>query len=396
MKQKVVIIGKGYNNRLALLRSLGEYGYEISIIALERKKKPIDSYSKYVTNCYLCPKLTEEALISVLMTNCVDEKQKVILIPSEDFSVYVLDKNYNKLEQYFIFPNINGKQGAIGSWMDKEKQKKLARTLGLNVAESTSIRIVDGKYDIPSTIKYPCFTKPQSFVLNSKDSLHRCDSEKELKKVLSSICKVHKDIVVMVEKYMPIENEFAVVGFSNNKDVIIPGVIEIISISLGIANKGRIVPIGNYKELVEKIIRVILEIGFVGIFDVDFYLSGGKYYFGEVNFRYGGSGFAFCKRGINYSLMLVKTLLRDTLDDIKKEINSSSTFANDQRCLVDWYCGNITSSEFWQIINDSDIVNIIDDNDPVPYELFKKYYEKMKIKRIIRKLIMIVFNFTRT
>ena len=388
MKQKVVIIGKGYNNRLALLRSLGEYGYEISIIALERKKKPIDSYSKYVTNCYLCPNQTEEDLMSVLMTNCVDEKQKVILIPTEDFSVYVLDKNSDKLDKYFMFPNINGKQGAVVSWMDKEKQKNLAKTIGLNVAQSNSIRISNRKYDLPSAIKYPCFIKAQSFVLNSKDLMHQCGNEKELKNNLHSICKTHKDIVLMIEEYKQIEKEFAVVGFSNNKEVIIPGVIEILSISLGIANTGRIVPIGDYKEIIDKIKLFIQEIGFVGIFDVDFYLSDGKYFFGEINFRYGGSGFAFCKRGINYPLMLVKTLLGDTLDDLKKDINSSYTFANDQRCLVDWYCGNITATEFWQIINDSDIVNILDDNDPVPYRLFKKSIEKLKIRRVVRKIVM--------
>ena len=388
MKQKVVIIGKGYNNRLALLRSLGESGYEISIIVLERTIKPIDSYSKYVTNCYWCPKQTEEDLISVLMTKCVDEKQKVILIPSEDFSVYVLDKNFNKLAKYFIFPNINRTQGSVVNWMDKEKQKILARTFVLNVAESNSIRIINGKFDIPSTIKYPCFTKPQSFVLDSKDSLHRCDSEKELKKVLSSICKIHKNIVVMIEDYKQIEREYAVVGFSNNNEVIIPGVIEILSISMGVANTGRIVPIDDYEEIINKIKLLILEIGFVGIFDVDFYLSGGKYFFGEINFRYGGSGFAFCKRGINYPLMLVKTLLGETLENTKKEINTSSTFANEQRCLVDWYCSNSTTKEFWQIINDSDIINIIDDNDPVPYRLFKKRIEKLKIRRVVRKIVM--------
>ena len=392
MKQKVVIIGKGYNNRLALLRSLGEYGYEISIIVLEHIKKPIDSYSKYVTNYYWCPKQTEEDLISVLMTNCVDEKQKVILIPSEDFSVYVLDKNLDKLKKYFIFPNIYGKQGAIISWMDKEKQKKLAKTLGLYVAESNSIRIENGKFAIPSTIKYPCFIKPQSFVLNSKDLLYKCSNEKELKKTLHSICNKQNDIDLMIEEYKQIDREYAVVGFSNNKEIIIPGVIEILSITKGIANTGRIVPVDDYKDIIIKIKQFILKIGFVGIFDVDFYLCSGKYFFGEINFRYGGSGFAFCKRGINYPLMLVKTMLGDTSDNMKKEINSPLTFANEQRCLVDWYCGNITSKEFWKVINDSDIVNIIDENDSVPYTLLKKHIEKLRIKRLLRKLVFYVIK----
>lgn len=94
--QKVVIIGHGYNNRLAILRSIGELGYEISIVVIEQdKQRPIDSYSKYVTNYYQCEAETEETLVQVLLTYCIDNKQKVILIPTNDFSVFVIDRNHD-------------------------------------------------------------------------------------------------------------------------------------------------------------------------------------------------------------------------------------------------------------------------------------------------------------
>ena len=143
MTHRVVIIGQFFNNRLAILRPLGELGYDISVIALEgNKRMTIDSYSRYVSNYYLCAKDSADELLDILLTKCIDGNQKVILIPIDDFSVYVLDGNYAKLEQYFMLPNIHGRQGAVVEWMDKDKQKGLAREIGLQVADSKSLSIV--------------------------------------------------------------------------------------------------------------------------------------------------------------------------------------------------------------------------------------------------------------
>lgn len=392
MKQKVVIIGLYFNNRLALLRSLGEAGYEISIIIIGcNKKRPIDSYSKYVTNYYQCQEETEDALIHVLTTYCIDEKQKVLLIPSDDFSVFVLDNNYNKLEKFFLFPNIHEKQGAIIEWMDKEKQKILAQEIGLNVANSKSVKILNGKYSVPLNITYPCFTKVQSFALKAKRILHRCDNEQELRKALDSICEQHKDIDVMIEDFKFIEREYAVVGFSNGSEVIIPGIIEMLSMGIGngigVSKTGEIVPVKGYEELIKKFERYVVEIGFVGIFDIDFYLCNNVFYFGELNLRFGGSGYVVIKKGVNLPVMMARTLLGENMDGMQKEINNSSTYANEKVCLQNWYAGYMTTKEYLHILRSSDFLLMKDENDPVPEKMYKRNFIKLRLKRMIKKII---------
>lgn len=391
MRQKVVIIGRGYNNRLALLRPLGELGYEISIVMLEHyPKRPIDSYSKYVTNCYICPEETEEALLHVLMTNCIDEEQKVILIPSEDFSVYVIDKNLNKLKKHFLFPNIHERQGAVVEWMDKGKQKALARTMGLNVANSKSVEITNGKYVIPSDILYPCFIKAQTFVLKAKNVLHKCDNEQELITVLDSVSEQHKDLVVMIEEFKEIEHEYAVVGFSNSDEIIIPGVIEIFSIANGITMKGKIVSTNGYEELIDKFKKYIREIGFVGIFDIDFYCSGNEFYFCELNLRYGGTGYAYIKKGINFPEMLVRTLRGKTINDIKNIISTDSSCVNEDVCLMSWYYGRMTTKEYIHIMKSSELFIYKDEIDSVPEKMFKRFFMKLRLKRAVKKILGIL------
>jgi predicted ATP-grasp superfamily ATP-dependent carboligase len=94
MKQKVVIIGYGFDTRLFLARLLGELGYEVSIIALNiTKSKPIDWYSKYVQHYYYTQGDNEDKLLHILLNECKQPGQKVILIPINDFSASVLDRN---------------------------------------------------------------------------------------------------------------------------------------------------------------------------------------------------------------------------------------------------------------------------------------------------------------
>ena len=397
MTHRVVIIGQFFNNRLAILRPLGELGYDISVIALESKKRRnIDSYSRYVSNYYLCSKDSADELLAIILTKCEDENQKVILIPIDDFSVYVLDSNYAKLKQNFILPNIHDRQGAVVEWMDKDKQKGLAREIGLPVADSKSLRIVNGIYNIPSDILYPCFIKPQSFTLKAKKVLHRCDNEKDLKKTLDSLCCQYANIVVMIEDYKQIEREYAAVGVSNGKEVIIPGVIEIMSMGRGagsgVAKTGRIVPTTEYERLIEKFKNFVQKIGFVGIFDIDFYLCDNQFYFGELNLRYGGSGFVIFKKGINLPGMLVRSLLGESIDKMQKYIVSSSTYTNEKVCLGDWYGCYITTKEYYNAIKSSDFQLISDEGDPEPERTFKRYFAKMFIKRIFKKTILIIIN----
>lgn len=392
MKPKVVIIGYGFTTRLGLIRSLSQITDQISIIVIEHdKSKPIDCYSKYVRHYYRTGS-EESKILQILKDNCTDDNQKVILIPTNDYAVTILDKNIDSLKKDFLFSNIGFQPGSIIEWMNKEKQKEQAKKVGLNVVNSINVEIKDSKYVFPNRVNYPCFTKTRSCITTGyKHTLRQCNDENELRESLDFIASKFHDLIVMVEDFKVITTEFAVVGFSNGTEVIIPGVIKILKMAKGvykgIACQGKIIPVSGYEDLVNKFKELILSIGFVGLFDIDFYYSDNDYYFGEINMRMGGSGYAVSKMGVNLPVMFVKFLSGESLDDMKKEIDGSATFVNERICSDDWYKGLLSTRDFCHMLRASQISFLRDENDKKPEKVFNTSIRRLWLKRTIKKLI---------
>jgi len=375
MKRKVVIIGYGFSVRLCLARILGESGYEVSLIILERvKSKPIDCYSKYVKHYYYIQGDDEDVLMKVLLEKCRDDHQKVILIPINDFSATVLDKNLNQLEQHFVFQNIRHQQGAVVQWMNKEKQKHLARQIGMDVANSVNIEIANGSYSVPADISYPCFTKTREFIVGYKFTLHRCDNERELRAVLDDLAGRFDNLTLMIEDYKDIDKEYSVVGYSDGKNVVIPAVIEILTMAKGsnrgIALRGKIMPCAGFENLILSFQQIVREVGFAGMFDIDFYLCEGKMYFGELNLRIGGSGFAIIYQGVNLPEMHVRSLLGESIEGMKKEITDTFTYSNERIAIENWFEGHLSNREYFSLVNSADVNAIRRKNDNYPELIF--------------------------
>lgn len=402
MKQKVVIIGHGYTSRLGMIRALGMAGYEVIVIVMTWYKrdgktldtsKPIDCYSKYVSRYLFNLASDTEGLIGLLLRECVDSNQKVVVIPDSDVSAAAIDMNHDRLSPYFLFPHINHEQGAVVDWMDKTRQKALASECGLAVAKSWNIHVVDGEYTIPNVLQYPCFPKPLATIAGGKGGLKRCNNEEELRNVMAVLVQNKPTIDIMVEEFRNIQTEYAVLGFSDGKDVVIPGILEILSMAngghFGVAKQGKIMPVQGYEELVEKFKDFVGRIGFVGIFDIDFYKSDGELFFGELNLRYGGSGYAVTASGVNLPEMLVKTLLRQSIAELPKQIAKTSVFCNERMCVDDWYGGYISTVTFIKLMRQSGIRFVRDINDTVPQDRFIK--ESLNLvrnaKRIVKYLI---------
>lgn len=388
MKQKVVIIGTGFTSRLCLARSLGQLDYEVSLIVVEHiNSKPIDCYSKYVKHYYYTQSNDDEdIIIRLLLDKCKDQKQKVILIPINDFSASVIDKNMLLLEPYFLFPHIHHEQGAITAWMNKEKQKQLARKIGLNVVNSIDVKIYNRTYKMPENVSYPCFTKTREYTPGYKYTLRRCDNNEQLHAFLDELSQKHENITLMVEDFKKIEKEYAVVGFSDGNNVVIPGVIEIDAMAKGsdngVALQGKVVPRTSYECLLRKLEVFVRNIGFVGMFDIDFYFSDGQYYFSELNLRIGGSGFAIINSGVNLPEMFCRTILGKSIGDMKKEIISQSTYTNERTCLDNWYYGFTTNREFYSILKSRGISAVRCKHDKYPELIFwLKIFKKVFLPR---------------
>ena len=391
LKQRVVVIGHGYTSRLSIIRSVGTAGYDVDVVVIYFGKnvpneKPLDCFSKYVSKVLYSPSGDEEALVQLLLNNYRDCAQKPILVPESDFAVKTLDSNLNRLKDQFFIPNIDDAEGVIVTWMDKQKQKDQARALGLDVANCARITISGGKYTIPETINYPCFPKP---VDGGKRGLGRCDNKEALDKTLRYMATI-RNMDVLVEDYLNIDKEYALVGFSDGKDVVIPAILHNEQMAhgghFGVAKKGKVLPVAGYEPLIEKFKQLILSIGFVGLFDIDFLECQGKFYFDEINLRFGGSGYAVTKAGCNLPAMMANCFSGHKNDDTW-QLKAPLSFANERTCLDDWYYGFISFEEYNDDIDNADICFIKDEDDSAPYKAYVKHVRKLRFKHFIKHII---------
>lgn len=368
-------------------------GYDVDVVVIcfgdaKQQKLPLDCYSKYVNTVWFSPSGDKEALVQLLLEKYGHCEQKLVLIPESDFSVEAVDSNLDRLKNCFLIPNIDGRQGAVTEWLNKLKQKERAKSIGLNVADYHIIPVRNGVFEIPNDITYPCFPKS---IDGGKTGLGKCSDKTELAKSLRKMAEVRSDRDVLVEEYLEIDKEYALVGFSDGSRVCIPAILYNETMAkgahYGIAKAGRVLPVKNYQTLVEQFKALISSLCFVGIFDIDFLECQGKYYFDEINLRFGGSGYAVTKAGANLPAMFADFMTTGKCSPIEVPNTTNLTFVNERICIDEWYAGNTSTKKFKQEIESADISFVKDDQDPKPYRLFEKHFSSQKIKRGIRNFI---------
>ena len=397
MKQKVVVIGHGSTSRLGIVRALAEMDCEVTLVVMAWKDErgkldkagAFDSNSKYIHRVLFVYYKDGEGLIDLLLKQCADSDQKVVLLPDSDFSAAVIDDHSDLLKEAFVFPHIVNEPHSLRYWMNKDNQKMLAAQMGLNYAHANVIKVKNNYYSIPNDILYPCFTKPSVSIVGGKQFFRKCNNQSELQELLDFVGS-KGDETILAEEYINIETEYALLGFSDGKEVVIPGIIKFITNSkshFGIAMKGEIMPVTGFEDLLEQFKRFVLRVGFVGVFDIDFFWGDGKWWFGELNLRFGGSGYAITKKGVNLPVMLVKCLTGLRYSDMPRQIEGSATYVNERMCLDDWYRGTITTKEFKDYLESADISFVRDNDDPQPQKAFEKQFRKMQLKKTIKSIL---------
>ena len=389
-KQKVIIIGHGYTSRLGLIRSFGYAGFEVTVIVTMygkvNAKKPLDCYSKFVGAIYYCGAKDETGLISILLNKCKDDQQKPVIIPDSDWSAAIVDSNKEVLKEFFVFPFTNNHN--VEYWMDKGNQKMLASEIGLNTPKSVSIHIEEDKAIVPDMVEYPCFTKSLMTKSGGKQCFSRCDDKYQLESTLNSFeQKGYRDI--LIEDFVNIEKEYAIVGLSDGQDVLIPAVLEFIEncqCHNGIARLGKVQPVIGFEKQIALFQEYVRRTGFVGLFDIDFFYSQGKYIFGEMNFRFGGSGYSVTKMGVNLPALFVKRVAEDIMDPVLP-ITRSAIYVNERMCLDDCASRNISYCEYREAIKTADISFIYDAEDSLPQKYYGREVRKELFKSIVRRCL---------
>lgn len=385
---RVMVSGRNYCSNLTMARSLGKAGYEVEVLRIYQvrpKRRNImkqlkpDAYSDYVKGYYECVSRRRSRRIVNRLIKLADPDRKMLLIPADDLVAYIADHYYDVLSEYYLIPNINETPDRICKLMSKEAQKDLAIKANLPVINSCVITAYKGVFDIPESVTYPCFIKPNISKNSSKSRMRKCDSEEELVEALTEFSQ-KKQIEMLVEDFVDIKKEYSILGVSTRDGVIGPGFFVAEEGGQqehrGVAVVGKTLPTSEYQELIDSILKFIESLDFNGLYDVDLIeTTDGKMYFVELNMRFGASGYAFTECGVNLPGMFADYMIKGKKLNLDCKVEETGKTFVSEKVLIEEYMKNRLSKEkLNEYLESVDIHFIMDDEDTKAYKHFKKFY----------------------
>lgn len=391
----VVVLSRNYSTGLGVIRSLGRAGYTVDLIASTKKQgsSVITSSSRYVRRYVevVSPKIqvdTGEELISAVMAYA-DSDSTVVIFPTDDFTTTVVARHYAQLREYFLMPSMVGDVDLLTA-MDKSYQHQLAASYGLATPAQWIVSLRED-IAIPEGVTYPCFVKPMQSASGRKEEMRRCDTESELSQHLESIKEYFSDRSVVIQQYLDITKEYDFSGVCLDQEIIIPAVLEKISISRnerGVTMVGRTEPTSVLGDALDSIIAMLRELHFVGMFDFELNMCDGELYFGEINLRSGGPNYSYCISGANLPAIVVQQLTTGTHDREYDNVDFlGKTFVYEKIAWEDYIHSYITRSEMRQYINGSDYTLLADAQDPQPGKIF---FRRIRLSAIKHRLLSIL------
>ena len=146
---------------------------------------------------------------------------------------------------------------------------------------------------------------------------------------------------------------------------------------------GDILPMDTYQESFDLLSEFMRQTAFVGLFDLDLYESGGQLYFNVLILRFGASGFAVTRQGINLPALLLSYWKGETFT-APARVKEKKRFINEKVCLEDYAGAYLSWKEYQTILESSDFGFIDYKNDPKPYRFFQIEIARHKLKRLLK------------
>lgn len=308
---KAIVIGSDAVNALGLVQSLGREGVDVTAI-LECEKSELIRHSNYAKE--IIPVGNFEEAVEVLLTRFAGE-EKIPVFPAGDGAALILAQNYERLEKHFLIEHSTGPY-TIEQLMNKELQIELAIKHKFNVPYSVCI---SKPFCVPETMVYPCIVKPLVSCLGDKRDILIAQNAEELKDILEN--RVSFSESVIIQQFIDKDYEYDMMGCAyKNGEVYIPLSDRMVKFNRqlqGTSTISYIEPLdAEIAVEVEKIRALMNEVGYVGLFSVEFMHNkkDGLIYFTEVNFRNDGENAFIVHEGVNLPFLH----FQDLLDQPKK------------------------------------------------------------------------------
>ena len=365
----VIVFALEHYNPLGHIRSLGEQGINPIYISVKRRGD-VASLSKYIFRLHRVDTVQEGYELLLSEYGYFDYEHRPYLVFSDDKTVGFFDFKYDEIKDKFIFFNA-GITGRINEFMDKDRILKLAKSHGFNVLDSHVVRLGE----IPSGLVYPVITKdisPNSG--NWKSDVFICENEAELKEAFKMISSP----TVQIQHFVDKKNEYAIEGFTCNhgSEIFFGSTLTWKYLIKGYYSPYHNVTMFKNPEMGENLRSLFQEIGFDGIFEVEFLIDKNDvYYFLEVNFRASAWNYSSAVAGMPLAPLWIKSMDAGHIDsNDEKEFEDFSDMSEviDYNIRVEG--GRCSLAEWLRDFKEAKGTYYYNKDDPAPFEmLFEKW-----------------------
>jgi CDP-ribitol ribitolphosphotransferase len=379
-ERSAVVVGKNYSNILCMVRDLGEAGFGVSVLRIGRGvKNPAhivsradpERKSRYVRRYEKCDADASDggSVAAEKLLEMAPARGKALLVPVDDFSADMIDRNLDTLKERYHVPSAGGRQGVISGLMDKMLQKKLAREAGLGTVPGTIAETADDAGKAAGAVSFPCFVKPARTVDGKKGMIKKCRDMRELRGGLQAAgCSM------LVEKYIPVRAEYSLLGFSSPDGIVCPCAIRArcsgSGARKGVALSGETVPAGSLGGAAAGLRRMLGKIRYTGLFDADFIeADDGTMYFTELNLRAGASERVCSACGTDLPAAMAEYFFSGHVPDVRNA-EAGKIFASEKLVLEEYLSGGIMADDARRIISGADVCFIRDPADEAPWRDF--------------------------
>lgn len=369
----VIVFALEHYNPLGLIRSLGENGIRPVYFSIKRRAE-VATHSKYISKIYRADSVEEGYRLLMKEYGNYDDAHRPYLLFSDDKSVGYFDLHYDEVKDKFICYNA-GATGRINEFMDKQRILELAKKHGFRVLDSVVVKTGE----IPDGLHYPIITKdisPNSG--NWKSDVFICENEEELKAAYKKIASP----IVQLQRFVNKKNEYALEGFTvgGGSEMMIVTALTWKYLIKGYYSPYHDVTVFQNPDMEEKLRSLFEEIGFSGIFEVEFLIDeDGTYYFLEANFRASAWNHTGSVAGMPLSYLWVKSMENGHIDPKdKKEFEPFTDMSEviDFGKRVD--SGKISLAQWLLEFKQAKGTYFYDKDDPAPFEVLFDHWEEFK------------------
>lgn len=371
-----IVFALEHYNPLNMIRALGENGINPVYISVKRRYE-VATRSKYISELHRVEtvEIGYELLLARYGKLAAETGKKPYILFSDDKSIGFFDLHFDEWKDRFITYNA-GRSGRINEFMDKFKIQQLAHKHGFKILDSYVI----GKGNpLPDNLWYPIITKDISPNSGSwKSDVYICEDEKALKEAIRKI----ESPLIMIQHFVDKRNEMALEGYTINhgKDMQIITQMTWKYLIQGYYSPYHDVCMFTDKEMEAKLQAMFEEIGFEGIFEVEFLIDkDGTYYFMETNFR-ASAWNPTCKvAGMPLGFLWIKGMENCRIDPLDRKAFEPFTSMSE---VIDYgkrvEGGMVPFAEWLRDFKEAKCVYIYDKDDRAPWDEVVQNFDQFK------------------